>query len=125
MIPRRCVISGSHVDAQGTITPAGGAAHMLREDLFQPWPDRGCHGVKISLQAVVARHLHYPAMLALGRHAKWVSFPLDDQSGNVHRSEFVQAARSAGAARGVQWEREAEHRDRADRLGGAACDPRP
>ena len=60
MIPRRCVISGSHVDAQGTITPAGGAAHMLREDLVQPWPDRGCHGVKISLQAVVARHVVLP-----------------------------------------------------------------
>jgi hypothetical protein len=74
---------------------------------------------------VVARHLHHGATLGGGWHPKWVSLPLHDQRRDRHLVEFVQAACGrAGAARRVQWKREAKHRDGAGRFRGAACDSR-
>jgi hypothetical protein len=50
---------------------------------------------------------------------------LHDQRWHRHRVKLVQAACGrAGAARRVQWKREAKHRDGAGRFCGAACDSR-
>jgi len=95
------------------------------KDARKPGPYCRCHGVEIGLQAMVARHLNYCATLGGGWHPEWVSFPLHDQRRDRHLVEFVQAAcGGAGAARRVQWKREAKHRDGAGRFRGAACDPR-
>ena len=84
-----------------------------------------CHGVEIGLQAVVARHLHHGATLGGRWHPEWVSLPLYDQRWHRHRVKLVQAACGrAGAARRVQWKREAKHRDGAGRFRGSACDSR-
>ena len=95
------------------------------KDARKPGPYCRCHGVEIGLQAMVARHLNYCATLGGGWHPEWVSFPLHDQRRDRHLVEFVQAAcGGAGAARRVQWKREAKHRDGAGRFRGAACDSR-
>jgi hypothetical protein len=103
------------------VLPGGG---RLGNHLRKPRSYCRSHGFGVRLEAVISLHLHHLATRSRGRHAERIPYALNDERRHRHGFELGQAAlhRLPCAARRFKREGEAEHRNGAGCLRGAAGD---
>jgi len=115
-------------DVAAAVIEAADVDALSLRDALKPASDGLGDRLDVRPEAVVALHAHDLAVRGGRRDAERITRALDDQSRDRHLIEFGETAHRCrsrrDSARGLQREGEAEHSDRARRLGGAAGHPR-